>query len=66
MTAPIMLLKVGDLVVTINYIGVYVIQRLSEDGVTADIEPYSVAKREVIPESTRISVPVTILRPFVS
>jgi hypothetical protein len=57
-----MLLNVGDLVLAVNYMGVYRIHSFSEHGVIAEIESYNVARR--IGTGKRISVLVTILRPF--
>jgi hypothetical protein len=56
------LLKVGDLVVAVNYTGIYRILGFSKGGVIAEIEAYDISKRKITGE--RISVPVTILRRF--
>jgi hypothetical protein len=57
-----MLLNVGDLVLAVNYLGVYRIHGFSEHGVIAEIESYNIEKR--IATGKRMSVSVTILRLF--
>jgi hypothetical protein len=57
-----MLVKVGDLVVAHNYLGVFRIEGLSDDGATADIQLYEFAASATT--GKRISVSVSILRPF--
>jgi hypothetical protein len=56
------MLKIGDLVIAGDYIGVFRIERLSTDGVTADIQLYD--STAAATTGKRISVPISILLPF--
>jgi hypothetical protein len=57
-----MLLKIGDLVVSRTFIGVFRIEDLSDDGVTADIQIYDFNVQDTV--GRHVSVPVTLLTPF--